>query len=103
MGGDLEIRALKAQTRATTLAHHYRADVDFEGRQVTWRGAFHGFRASGFEAPTSWSRTRRANRAALRPALLGAQTHHTHRRTEENGCPAAALRVSASVRLLRLA
>jgi len=23
MGGDLEIRALKAQTPATTLAHHY--------------------------------------------------------------------------------
>src|SRR6266700_2208717 len=26
--------------------------------------------ASGFEPPTSWSRTRRANRAALRPELL---------------------------------
>jgi hypothetical protein len=25
--------------------------------------------ASGFEPPTSWSRTRRANRAALRPAV----------------------------------
>src|SRR2546426_6495012 len=30
--------------------------------------------ASGFEPPTSWSRTRRANRAALRPELLDAQT-----------------------------
>ena len=29
--------------------------------------------ASGFEPPTSWSRTRRANRAALRPELIDAQ------------------------------
>src|SRR5207247_9218165 len=27
--------------------------------------------ARGFEPPTSWSRTRRANRAALRPATVG--------------------------------
>src|SRR2546423_658448 len=40
--------------------------------------------ARGFEPPTSWSRTRRANRAALRPALLDAQTHQTHRRTEND-------------------
>src|SRR3989442_10397381 len=30
--------------------------------------------ASGFEPPTSWSRTRRANRAALRPENLDGQT-----------------------------
>src|SRR2546428_5221891 len=30
--------------------------------------------ASGFEPPTSWSRTRRANRTALRPALLDVST-----------------------------
>src|SRR4029077_15041151 len=58
-----------------------------------------GVGASGFEPPTSWSRTRRANRAALRPAVLDVQTHHTHRRTGQNGCPAAALCVYASVRL----
>src|SRR5207247_3945072 len=30
--------------------------------------------ASGFEPPTSWSRTRRANRAALRPETLNGPT-----------------------------
>src|SRR2546422_250975 len=29
--------------------------------------------ASGFEPPTSWSRTRRANRAALRPEMMPIQ------------------------------
>src|SRR5947208_5725808 len=39
--------------------------------------------ASGFEPPTSWSRTRRANRAALRPAvrLDGSEQLETHRRS----------------------
>src|SRR6266516_2851187 len=39
--------------------------------------------ASGFEPPTSWSRTRRANRAALRPAvrLDGSEQFQTHRRS----------------------
>src|SRR5207249_8103926 len=39
--------------------------------------------ASGFEPPTSWSRTRRANRAALRPAvrLDGSEQLEAHRRS----------------------
>src|SRR5881409_3416234 len=35
--------------------------------------------ASGFEPPTSWSRTRRANRAALRPELLATWLHAPRR------------------------
>src|SRR5207247_865817 len=49
----------------------------------------------GFEPPTSWSRTRRANRAALRPALLDALTR---RRIDAQHKPA----VVPPVRLLRL-
>src|SRR5690348_14188700 len=35
--------------------------------------------ASGFEPPTSWSRTRRANRAAPRPAEVRAGLHGDHK------------------------
>src|SRR5437016_3962432 len=53
--------------------------------------------ARGFEPPTSWSRTRRANRAALRPVVLDVPTHETHRRTGsgtlESNSPCASTRL----------
>src|SRR5437667_3653085 len=52
--------------------------------------------ASGFEPPTSWSRTRRANRAALRPELLDAQTRRRTAQPRPSLCVCCVCRVCAS-------